>query len=345
MLIVGQGIAGSTLAWQLAERGVDVKIVDRCQLGAATSTPASSVAAGLVTPITGKRLTLAPDFQEQSALAKAFYRRTEEATNTPVVHEQPALRLLNSQAECEVLKRRLADTQYARQVASADDYQLPAAIRPTEDAFWMPLAWRLHVDAFLQATQAYFARRGAWFQSDLELSSDLTREGASVRCEKLNLTARYAALCVGPSPIPTRFPKQALEPAKGQVLTVEAPDCVDWPVVHRRIWAAPMLDGSSRLQIGATHEHEFADAQPTEAGKRELLEGFRDLAGFEPQVLEHAAAIRPATSDRKPIVGLDQHTTRIGWLNGLGAKGVLWAPAYAERLAEQLCSALSCETA
>lgn len=51
VLIIGQGIAGSCLAWELKRRGADFTIADR-----PIAETASRVAAGLVNPLTGPRL-------------------------------------------------------------------------------------------------------------------------------------------------------------------------------------------------------------------------------------------------------------------------------------------------
>ena len=50
-LIVGQGLAGSLLAWELLARGKRVFVVDRDE-----PDTSSKVAAGIVTPITGQRV-------------------------------------------------------------------------------------------------------------------------------------------------------------------------------------------------------------------------------------------------------------------------------------------------
>ena len=51
VLIIGQGIAGSCLAWELKRRGADFTIADR-----PIAETASRVAAGLVNPLTGRAL-------------------------------------------------------------------------------------------------------------------------------------------------------------------------------------------------------------------------------------------------------------------------------------------------
>jgi flavin-dependent dehydrogenase len=67
ILIVGQGLAGTALAWRLWERGVPFVVVDRDE-----AVTCSKIAAGLVTPITGMRLNLNWRFVSQREEAGAF---------------------------------------------------------------------------------------------------------------------------------------------------------------------------------------------------------------------------------------------------------------------------------
>src|ERR1700754_85545 len=66
-VIVGQGLAGTALAWHLRWRRFRVLVLDRRD--AVTS---SRVAAGLLTPITGKRLALTWRFADLWPEAVAF---------------------------------------------------------------------------------------------------------------------------------------------------------------------------------------------------------------------------------------------------------------------------------
>ena len=52
VIIVGQGLAGTTLAWHLREAGQRVLVIDACE-----PVTSSKIAAGLITPITGQRVS------------------------------------------------------------------------------------------------------------------------------------------------------------------------------------------------------------------------------------------------------------------------------------------------
>ena len=71
-LIVGQGLAGSLLAWELMQRGSKVLIVDSGMPNA------SQVAAGLINPITGMRFVKTTDVDVLLPTAKAHYSNLEQ---------------------------------------------------------------------------------------------------------------------------------------------------------------------------------------------------------------------------------------------------------------------------
>ena len=76
-LIVGQGLAGSLLAKELLRRGRSFHVVDD-----RWKSSSSQVAAGLMTPLTGRRFTLTKDYPELFASAQA--RLTELGVFRPI---------------------------------------------------------------------------------------------------------------------------------------------------------------------------------------------------------------------------------------------------------------------
>ena len=72
-LIVGQGLAGSALAWTCHWQGDQV-----CLIGSPRRPAASQVAAGLVMPISGRKFTTPDRYHERLTLAAQFYERVAE---------------------------------------------------------------------------------------------------------------------------------------------------------------------------------------------------------------------------------------------------------------------------
>jgi len=73
------------------------------------------------------------------------------------------------------------------------------------------------------------------------------------------------------------------------------------------------------------------DRQPTAAGREGLEAAARRLLARPFRVLDHRAGVRVNLPDKMPVVGVHPHEARLGLINGLGAKGVLLAPALARQ--------------
>ena len=91
--IVGQGLAGTCLAWELWKRGADFRIVDRETGGS------SRVAAGLINPITGKNFEPSTKIAGFLPQAIAFYTGIEQQLARKFWHPLPILRLASSARE------------------------------------------------------------------------------------------------------------------------------------------------------------------------------------------------------------------------------------------------------
>src|SRR4051812_16857116 len=102
-LIVGQGLAGTALAWALLRRGRAVLVADDDRGGS------SRLAAGLIPPVTGKRLAKSRRWDELYPAAVAFYRTAEAETGAAFFHQKPALRLFADGAERDEFRRREAN--------------------------------------------------------------------------------------------------------------------------------------------------------------------------------------------------------------------------------------------
>jgi glycine/D-amino acid oxidase-like deaminating enzyme len=312
--IVGQGFAGTALAWQLRWRGAAVLVADRGDPDAA-----SRVAAGLLTPVTGKRLAPTPGFAELVAEAAAFYGRVEVETGGRFFHRCGAVRLFAGPDE------RAA---YLRKFGGGADLDPPAGgfVAPF-GGFAMPAAARLAAEPYLLASRRHLGvLTGA---VDPVRGVEPTR--AAVRLPGLGVTAGAVVFCLGPAAVPG-FP--AVRADAGEVLTVRADGLGEMRTVHRGAWLAAA--GGGRFLVGATYARGVADARPTAAGRADLL---ARLAAFLPApvgVIAHRAGVRPVAADNRPVVASRPGEPRVWAFTGLGSKGALTAPSVAGRLADRL---------
>ena len=94
VLIVGAGLAGSSLAYRLIERGERVLLITDPDIPSA-----SRVAAGLINPVTGQRLVLQKNIETLLTSAHSFYHQLEARFGRKLLHSREMLRVIRNEKE------------------------------------------------------------------------------------------------------------------------------------------------------------------------------------------------------------------------------------------------------
>jgi glycine oxidase len=327
VLIVGGGLAGTSLAWHLVWAGQDVRIVDRGE-----PRSSSRVAAGLVTPITGKRLAKTPHLDVLHPFAVDFYDRVAAAVGRPVYHHRGTVRLFTDDAEQHRYAER-ADTEFAGWARtptprlSADEFEQPFG------GFEMPKAGQLLVRDYLNTSAKYFGPR---YCQTVVSAEDCVPTADGVRVESLGLVSQYVVFCEGfLGTVNPWFPHVVFNAAKGAILTVRVPLLGENRVVNRGgFWMIPEATGIVRC--GATYDRQRLDSATTGEDRDELTTRLAEVLRLPFSVVDHQAAVRPIISNRRPTMLFSDRCPRIGFFNGLSSKGALFAPWYAAGFAEAI---------
>ena len=69
----------------------------------------------------------------------------------------------------------------------------------------------------------------------------------------------------------------------------------------------------------------------TEKGKTELVDKLKKVLKIPFEIVNHQAGIRPTVNDRRPLIGLHPKHPTLAIFNGLGTKGVMLAPYFAQQ--------------
>jgi glycine oxidase len=324
LLIAGQGLAGSAIALEALRQGLSVAVADPSPSPGAS---ASRVAAGLVTPLTGKKINPGWRLAELLPAARSFYAWAAGLLGRAFFDGQEIIRWFADAEERRSFLARLDEPRIASWVAGLVDPQATPATG--HGGFRMAGGGWLNAPAWLDAVRDFLANRDAWFEravaeDEVEFSADGLRWG--------DLRAGHLVLCNGLAAAASRhFPGLPFRPAAGEVLEVEfdgPPPAEIWNRGGK--WLAPR-EGGRRL-CGATYR--FGDWQPgvTAAGTAELLAVAR---AFTDRPLRSATAlsgVRPILSQSRPVAGFHPGLPRLALLNGLGSKGALTAPWAARQL-------------
>ncbi len=334
-LIIGQGLAGTALAWRLWQRGVPFLIVDREE-----PVTCSKIAAGLVTPVTGMRLNLNWRFRELRDEAVALYRQVEACSGCALYHELDQVRLFRGEADGALFRQRLEDPEVAACVTrvaweAKGSALLDAALfQAPHGGFEQRGGGFLDTAAYLAVSKAFFSEQGCYRAGDVTMES-LACQEQSLHWQDAAFTA--AVFCQGwQAARHPWFDWVAFQSARGSILSARAEPWPEPRVINGGgCWLLPRPDGT--LRAGPTYEPRFDASQPHEPDPAKLAALRARLAQLTSAELSWdgvSTAVRPIVKRARLLIGRHPSQARIGFFNGLGSKGALRAPWAARRLVE-----------
>lgn len=338
VLILGQGLAGTLLAWHLHWLGQRVLILDREE--ADTS---SKVAAGIVTPITGKRVAASPGVEEFLPEATACYQRTAAALGTAHFHPCPQVRLFQEEAERAAFEDKRARPEFVRHLSTPQPDPLvdPALIHGPLDGFEMRHSGWLDTRAWLAASAAWFTARGEYRRADIRHENIALNPGGVPGVLADGIHGGALVFCEGFAGVANPwFPWLKWKPAKGEILTLRIPGLRhERRILNRGGWVLPMREdgeGVTLCRSGATYTWDDLSNIPTPKARTVLEERLTRLLRIPWQVAAHHAAVRPILHRSQARMGRHPSHPILVFFNGLGSKGVLQGPRHARVLAEHL---------
>jgi glycine oxidase len=326
-LIVGQGLAGSVLSGLCELNGLDVVVVDNGH-----RTAASASAAGIMNPITGKRLNRPHLVDRLLIAAFAVYPRLEALLGTAVFHRRTVLRLLQSEIEQRQWETRLASGEYAKYI-SPSAAPAPELIKAPFGGFEVTQAGHLDVPHFIQAIRNRLLAKNRLLETQFNYAEIRPLDSGA---EWREYTVRGIIFCEGYQMFRNPyFSSIELNPAKGEILTLDAPDFRETRIVQHGKWI--FRTPSGLVKAGTTYSWDPLDETSTAAAREQIEAGLRKFTQTKFRVVDQTAGVRPIIrADNRPIIGRHPIYRSLAILNGLGSKGVLQAPFAAEQLIAHL---------
>lgn len=321
VILVGGGLASAVLAGTLRNRGLSTTV-----FAAQKPYSASQAAAGVVNPMSMRRSVPVWRAMELLSTARAFYTGIEKEHGGSIWHPLPMVRLFANTREVDEWEQRRQDGGPASLIDKALATGVPFHRLKAEHGHGVVrgCAW-LDVQALLALHRSRLSHEGAWVEQEV-MPGDVhtTHNGVTVH----DRSAKHLIWCTGafadlPGMVPTR----------GEVLGFTDPGLGCTSLVHRGGFLLPV--GNHRYRVGSTFAWDAVWDGPTGSGRQELS---RKLSGILVDLpsgpFEFACGVRPATRDRRPLLG--RVAPRQFVFNGLGARGALLAPWCAEHLVDHM---------
>ncbi len=320
-IILGQGIAGSVLSLKLRQQGFHVLVID-----SPNPNTSSEIAAGIMNPITGKRMTLSWDAKEFFPSAITFYKDLELELNSQFYFNYPVYRIFSSISEQNDWAAKANDQRFDSFVNKSSLTNLKNAnIHNPYGAMRVEGGGRVDVSLFIASTQNVLVAEGLFRKQHIELN-EIIKEEEHISVG--NYKTKKLVFCTGYDPIFWGF--LPFTPMKGEVLEVNVAGIDTDKTLVGGCFFSPIHDG--RFYAGATYDWKNFDLEPTQKAKGEILDKVSRFIKTSIQVDKHKVGIRPAVKDRRPLLGEHPDKRNIYLFSGLGSKGVSMAPLLADQL-------------
>lgn len=345
--IIGGGIIGGSIAFELAARKINVAVFDRQEPGR----EASWAAAGMLSaaPDGLPAVPLIPLAQESLGLYSAFVERVQEVSGKdPAFENHGALHLFPGKyAERD---RDELVAQYRSLGISVEPLSLGDA-RERENgigdaiaaAAWHPDEARVDPRALTEAVLVGAENRGAKIRRNFAVTGIL---GDRNRCHGIvaggeELSAAHVVLSAGSFSAEIAGPHAPFvptRPVRGQMLALRIPGYSLQHVLRSHDgYLVPRRDG--RIIAGSTLEDVGFEKRVTPAGLRKILSAAAEMipALDEAEIVETWSGLRPGSPDELPILG-PSGTQGLLIATGHYRNGILLAPVTAKLICEWIVS-------
>ena len=326
-IIIGQGLAGSALAWELVQRGKSVTVYDQ-----PADNRASAIAAGLYNPITGRVMTKTWKADAIFPFLKKFYQHAEGILNGKFLHELPIYRPFHSLEEQKQWRLKSESPELKNFLLAFHDQEafahqtndLFGGIEISHSGYVDVMAWMSAIRGLL--TEKVFYQEEAFDEKELSVEDGVRYK---------NCTAGKIIFCNGIQALRGRwFSWLPIKPLKGETLDVRMQTMPE-RIYNQGVYLVPHGDDKV-LRVGATYEHSPFSEATSSRGHDELDAKLRALIRMPYEIIHQEWGIRPTTPDRRPMLGAHPENKNVIIFNGLGTKGVSLAPYFACQLADWL---------
>ena len=322
---MGQGLAGSALAWELAQRGKTLRAYD-----VPAENKASSVAAGLYNPVTGHVMNQTWKADQLFPFLDSFYGRAEEVLQRKLMHRIPVYRPFVSVEERKAWELRLPTSPLRNKLRVTSEI-FSDQVRNPYGGIEILNSGFLDVKAWLGAVREYLTRHGFYASEKFEERELLVNSPLQYK----EYVADKIIFCDGCASLNTRwFGWLPIRPLKGETLEVRVDSKLE-RLFNRGVYIVPTSE-KSVYKVGSTYEHPPFEEGPTTEGREELVGKLGQLLNVATEIVHQGWGIRPATTDRRPILGSHPANKNLVAFNGLGTKGVSLSPYFADHLADWL---------
>jgi len=320
-IIVGQGIAGTILSFNLLKLNKSFLVVDSIKYSDLTS---SKIALGVYNPLVLKWITKSWNVDNQINELFHFCDIFENFFDKKIHYKKNIHRLLRTSYEINNWKTK-SDLKKLKKYMS---YELKS-FSFSKELFGVVLnsGW-VNVSLMLDLFLSFLKSKGYFLNQKFDYNNIIFKNDViyyqDIKC-------KHIVFCEGCSVSENPFFNNVkIIPTKGETLKIYSPKLKLQNIFHTGVLTIPL--GDDIYHIGSTFDRDDLSFKKTEHAKTMLIDKLPFLKNIEYQIIEHNVSHRPSTIDRRPVLGSHKNYKNLFVFNGLGSRGMLHAPYLSKQL-------------
>ncbi len=316
-IIVGQGLAGTVLAFQLRLKGVNVFVIDKHR-----ESTSSKIAPGAYNPMVLKRFTPCWKVEEQLEPLCCFIENFEETFNESIHTPLKLWRKFHSVQEQNLWLEKSEKVRLSPFMNPSFISNPYKDIRAEFGFGEVTNSGRVQLSEMISLLKEQLENEACFLNEAFDYNA---LEISSTSVVYKSVSADKIVFCEGhrltDNPFFNYLP---LMRTKGELITVKLKGLQVRELIKSNISILPL--GDDVYKVGATFNWDDKDEVCTVQAKEELLAKLKELVNLSPEVLKQEAGLRPTVKDRRALLGAHPNHDNVIVFNGLGTRGLLISP-------------------
>lgn len=325
--IVGQGLSGSLLTYELLKRGKKVCVIHKDGVF-----KSSEVAPGMYNPLVLKRYTLAWKAPELIPKLELYYKEMETFFGHEFLQPMDLHRLFSNKKEADLWLEKSDHL-------ALEPFMFPDIYKQNNTSINKDFGYgKVNNTGRVVLSELMLALRRMLIDQELLMNEKVDYDLLGIEDDLIEYKGRVAKHIIFAEGYQLKnnpwFNDLPLKGTKGELITIKAPDLhLNFPI-KSSVLLMPL--GNDLYRVGASFNWDDKDCIPTEIGKNWLISKLEQIINCTFEVVSHDAGIRPTVIDRRPLLGTHEFYTNLHVFNGMGTRGVMLAPTGVKMLIDSI---------
>lgn len=327
-IIIGAGIAGSSLAWRLSEAGANILLISQGE-------GASLIAGGVINPLSGKRFAYNDEVHARWEALEEFYYSLKPYQKEELLEEKLIYRNFSQDVSLKDFQEKI-EKEKELYPFIVEIKEKPPLTEFIGQEGVLIRGKRINVPATLKTIQEELIKRNQFLSQKINLEEidykekEITIPSLGIKSKNLILSQGFEGYEKSP------FAYLPFKPAKGERILVEFEKPLSRQDILFKKYEILAPISETQAFFGATFEWENLNIYPSEEKKAFLSDKLKTMVNVPFKIIDHQAHVRPATKDRKIFLGKHPSIPSLFIFNGLGALGLSIAPLASQIMKEFL---------